>query len=291
MKYVKVSCCYCGKNFPKEVRRFNEAKKNGWKIYCSLNCQKLSKNKRVKIKCGSPLCNKFILRDPSDIPESGICYCSCSCAAVVNNKKFPKRKPVIKPIVPKICKKCKKEFYDDKERKYCSPACYSKRPIFPAEKIIEEIKEFYEKNGRIPVKREYHAYRVARFRFGTWNKAIKAAGFDPNPVLFAKKHVAKDSHICDSLSEMIIDNWLFARKISHEKNVPYLNTLFTADFKVKDIFIEFFGLHKELKRYDQLMKTKLKIIKDNNLKLIAIYPKDIFPKPRLNEILDDIISK
>jgi len=79
-------------------------------------------------------------------------------------------------------------------------------------------------------------------------------------------------------------------KVSHEKNVPYLNTLFTADFKVKDIFIEFFGLHKELKRYDQLMKIKLKIIKDNDLKLIAIYPKDIFPKSRLNEILNDIIS-
>ena len=71
--------------------------------------------------------------------------------------------------------------------------------------------------------------------------------------------------------------------------MPYLNTLFTADFKVKDIYIEFFGLHKELKRYDQLMKIKLKIIKKNNLKLIAIYPKDIFPISKLDFVLKELV--
>lgn len=89
---------------------------------------------------------------------------------------------------------------------------------------------------------------------------------------------------------MIIDNWLFARKISHERNAPYLDTQFTADFKVGNIYIEFFGLHNELKRYDQLMKIKLKIIRENNLKLIAIYPKDIFPKARLNEIFKGVFG-
>lgn len=289
MKFVKVNCHHCGKILSKEIRRFNETKKHKWKIYCSVTCQKLSKNKQIKVKCGNPSCNKFIFRCPSEIPVSGTSYCSCSCAAIVNNRKFPKRKPVIKKEILKTCKSCFKEFYDNKTRKYCSPACFSKRPIFPAEKIIEEIQQFYNQNGRIPVKREYHAYRAARFRFGTWNNAVKAAGLDPNPILFAKKYFANDGHRCDSLSEKIIDDWLFARKVVHQKSVPYLNTLFTADFKVEDTFIEFFGLHKELKRYDQLMKTKLQIIKKNNLKLIAIYPKDIFPKSRLNEILGAII--
>jgi len=281
MRFVEVNCDYCGKTFSKEFRRFNEEKKYNWKIYCSLNCRKLSKNKQIQIKCGNPHCDKYLFRIPSEIPANGTNYCSRSCAAIINNRKFPKKKP-FKAL--KTCKACGKEFIDNKSRKYCSPNCYTKRPIFPAEKIIEEIKAFYKQNERIPFKEEYFHWKAARFRFGTWNKAILAAGLEPNPVLFAKKHMAKDGHICDSLSEMIIDNWLFAKKIPHERNFPYLNTKFTADFKVNNIYIEFFGLHNELKRYDQLMKIKLKIIKDNNIKLIAIYPKDIFPKSRLNEI-------
>lgn len=38
------------------------------------------------------------------------------------------------------------------------------------------------------------------------------------------------------------------------------------------------------------MKIKLKIIKNNNLKLIAIYPQDIFPKIKLDKIFEDIFS-
>lgn len=290
MKFVKVNCHHCGKILSKEIRRFNETKKHKWKIYCSVTCQKLSKNKQIKVKCGNPSCNKFILRCPSEIPVSGTSYCSCSCAAIVNNRKFPKRKPVIKKEILKTCKSCFKEFYDNKTRKYCSPACFSKRPIFPAEKIIEEIQQFYNQNGRIPFKKEYFHWKAARTRFGTWNKAIKAAGFEPNPVRFAKKYTAKDGHICDSLSEKIIDDWFSARKIAHERNVRYPNPKFTVDFKVKDFWVEFFGLHHEFKIYDELMKEKLKDVKKNNLKLIAIFPKDIFPEFKLDQVLSPLLK-
>jgi len=283
MSFIKITCKYCGKSFSRKKGRVNEAIKFNWNQYCSLSCQVKAKTNKIKIKCGNPQCNKKIVRVPSAIPPSGIGFCSRTCAAIINNPKFPKRQKKIR-----ICPNCGGNFTG--YRKYCSIKCYPERPIFPASKIIDEIKKFYKKNGRIPVKREYHAYRAARLRFGTWNKAIETAGFQPNPVLFAKKYIAKDGHKCDSLSEKIIDDWLFKKKIIHEKNAQYLNTLFTADFKIKDIYIEFFGLHKQLKKYDQLMKIKLKLIKDNNIKLISIYPKDIFPKSKLNGILSDIIS-
>lgn len=283
MNFVDIKCDSCLKKYRIEVKRYNEAKKYHWKHYCSINCQSLSKNKQIKIKCGNPLCINYVLRNPSNIPKSRISYCSCSCAAIVNNKKFPKKRKKIR-----TCPKCGKNFIG--RRKYCSPNCFPEHEIYSAEKIIEDIKNFYKKNERVPFKYEYFHARAARLRFGTWNKAIQAAGLKPNPVMFANKFVANDGHKCDSLSETIIDNMLFARKISHERNAPYLNTLFTADFKIKDTYIEFFGLHNELKRYDHLMKIKLKIIKDNNLKLIAIYPKDIRDKSRLSEILDDIIN-
>lgn len=89
--------------------------------------------------------------------------------------------------------------------------------------------------------------------------------------------------------QKIIDDWLTARKIVHERNIPYLNTRFTADFKIGDILVEFFGLHGQLKRYDFLMQKKLRLIKKYKLKLISLYPEDIFPSVKLQEKLKYIV--
>ena len=59
----------------------------------------------------------------------------------------------------------------------------------------------------------YGVYGEAREIFGSWNNAVEAAGFKPNPVLFAEKHTADDGHHCDSLAEKIIDDWLNSQKI------------------------------------------------------------------------------
>jgi len=157
---------------------------------------------------------------------------------------------------------------------------------YSKELLLSLLKDFYTQNGRLPTKRDFVPQYGSFFRvFGTWNHAIREAGLDPNPVLFAKKHVANDGHRCDSLAEKIIDDWLYARNVHHERNVPYFNTKFTADFKVNDIIIEFFGLHGQLKRYDVLMRKKMKLIQQHHLKLISIFPNDIFPTLRLDSIL------
>jgi hypothetical protein len=52
-------------------------------------------------------------------------------------------------------------------------------------------------------------YREYQQRFGSWNNAIRLAGFEPNSVIFSKKFLAKDGHVCDSYAEKIIDDWLF----------------------------------------------------------------------------------
>jgi len=212
MTSVKITCSNCEKIYLRELGRANEAKKFHWKQYCSLKCQKTAKNKQITLHCSNPLCRKTIKRDKKEIPASGMSFCSRSCSAIVNNSRFPKRKPFIKK-----CQFCGKDFYSLTRRKYCSVKCYPRRQVFPKEKIIEEIQQFYNQQGRIPFKKEYFHWKAARMRFGTWNKAITASGFAPNPVLFANKHTAKDSHICDSLSEKIIDDWLFAKKVIHEK--------------------------------------------------------------------------
>jgi len=189
-----------------------------------------------------------------------------------------------------VCQK--KIFYNNR---FCSSVCHARAIKIPTDeyrkKIIQKIKNFYNQNGRIPLKKEkVEIYVTARELFGSWNNAIQAAGFNPNPILFSKKYYANDGHKCDSLSEKIIDDWLTSRKILHERSVPFSNTKHTADFKIGDIFIEFFGLHGELKSYDRVMKKKLAIIKANNLKLVSLFPADIFPIYKLDQRLANLVN-
>jgi len=172
--------------------------------------------------------------------------------------------------------------------KYLVP--YQFKNKYTKKMLIGKIVNFYKKNGRIPLKREFNMYGEYKKRFGSWNNAIKLAGFEPNQVIFSKKFTAKDGHICDSFAEKIIDDWLNKNKISHEKNYPYPNGKMTADFAVNNIRIEYFGLQGLNKNYDRIIKIKQKLCGERNLKLIGIYPSDLFSK-NFKNCLGEIIRK
>lgn len=281
MPVYLLHCSFCGRNVYRDQRRIQEGKKFGWKVFCSNKCLGLSRLKRKEFICANPNCNKKFSRNPSDSLKSKCYYCSLRCAALVNNKKYPRDHGAI----IKICAYCFSKFIG--RDKYCSRKCKDFAHVVTKEEIVDYIKEFDKKNGRIPYKNEYKHSHAARFRFGTWNKAIKAAGFIPNPVMFANKHIAKDGHKCDSLAEKIIDDWLFARKIEHERSLVYPgNQGFKVDFKIKDYWIEFFGLAGDYKWYDELKKRKVKLANKYGLKLIELYPKDLFPTNNLSSKLD-----
>lgn len=155
------------------------------------------------------------------------------------------------------------------------------------ERLINTVTLFYKKYKRIPFKREmYGKYKEARELFGSWNQAVLKAGFKPNPVMFAHRYMAKDGHGCDSLTEKIIDDWLASRHIAHMRNVPYPEgKRLTADFVVGKRWIEFFGLAGELKEYDRLLRLKRRISDKYRLNLVELYPKHLFPRNHLHEIL------
>lgn len=188
-----------------------------------------------------------------------------------------------------IEKRRKRHVWTEKEKKEkknlacITLAPYWKKPYSKRE-LLTKIKEFYRENGRIPLKREFNMYREYQQRFGSWNNAIKLAGFEPNPVLFSHKFVAIDNHICDSLAEKIIDDWLFKHKINHQKNLAYGNTKMTADFATGRVRIEYFGLSGVSKLYDRTIKRKRNFCERAKLKLIEIYPSDLFSK-NLSEII------
>lgn len=207
----------------------------------------------------------------------GHAYCSMTCAAIVNNTKYPKR-----PGLVKQCAYCGKNFVSRK--KYCSRPCKDKGTQINKETLLKQIRAFFKKEGRIPLKREFRSYRAVRGRFGTWNNAIKEAGFKPNPVMFADKFVSKDGHKCDSLAERIIDDWFYSRKTKHERSFPYPGGQgLKVDFKIGSFWVEFFGLSGEHKRYDQLKRKKIRLAKKLDLNLVKIYPNDLFPKSKLSD--------
>ena len=280
MAFSWIICVHCHKKHLKDNRHINENIKLGHNFYCSKECFSRYKNKQIELACKNAGCKKAFRRIPAEISENN--FCSHSCSAIFNNSiRYRVKKQKNKLTVHKrIALRSKGSSLGGRNR------WLNYKSVYTREYIIDAIRRFAHDYNRIPLKRELNKfYRPARLLFGTWNNAIIAAGFKPNPVLFAEHQLAQDGHSCDSIAEKLIDDWLYQRNIPHKIHIPYLDTKFTSDFLINDIYIEFFGLAGELKRYDNHMKEKLNIIKRNKLKLIAIYPKDLLPKARLDNIL------
>lgn len=126
----------------------------------------------------------------------------------------------------------------------------------------------------------------------SWLKALIAAGVLENNTRRTSRGtqtVAKDGHVCLSLGEKTIDDFLYENNIKHEKEPYYPEGNYRADFLVDGIFIEYFGL-KGNKDYDKKIKLKQKLCKEHNIKLISIYPNDIISIKKLKNKLKDIIS-
>lgn len=159
---------------------------------------------------------------------------------------------------------------------------------YSVESLLQKIRDFYQEHGRIPLKREFNSWELYANAFGSWNKAIRAAGFDTNPVLFSKKFAASDGHCCDSFTEKVIDDWLHAHQVHHTRNAPYGTTRMTADFRIEPgVIIEFFGLAGVQKPYDANIKKKRLLARKLGLKLVEVYPMDIYPVNQLEKLLSD----
>ncbi len=288
MVFVRVRCNFCKKTFLKERKHYNENAQLGHNFYCSRNCLYKAAVKQKELVCGNPTCKKSFFRVPNDISASN--YCSTSCAAIVNNKKYP-RWP------RRFCKECGKEF-KNRSSKYCSTECGYKQARkrgskYNQEQVIEIIQEFHRENGRVPARRE--ALEIAGrapHMFDSWNNAIEAAGLEPNRSHDSRMYQrsatkAEDGHECDSISEALIDNWLTKMGILHTRDFSYPNTNHKADWAIKDgkIFVEYFGLSKDSPRYDRTIRKKKAICRKHGIKLIEIYPKDIYPKNKLEDNL------
>jgi len=170
------------------------------------------------------------------------------------------------------------------------------RRVYTKAKLIQKIRVFAGKHGRIPTKNEfvkirnpsYPNHTTFRDYFGSWNNAIKSAGYKPNEQWFISRDLfAKDGHKCNSTSEIIIDDWFFENRIPHTREYLYPEGRYRCDFVVDNIFIEFFGLFNAFDiypNYREIIKRKKEICKKFNIPLIELYEKDIY-------ILDQTLGK
>lgn len=280
-RQVKVICAFCKKQFFRPIGRFNESKKFGWNQYCSKECLFKRLTKKKILFCER--CGKQVYRSPHAISPHN--YCSASCAIIVNNRNDPKRRPQ-----HKTCQRCGKSFLKGTGNvRFCSMTCRGgTRPGYTKDDVLRIIKSKTNQLGRVPVRREIQGVINACQRlFGSWNKALVAAGFSPHRSdsqrMYKRiKTKAKDGHSCDSVSEAIIDNWLFSHQINHQRNACYPTTNHKADWSTclngKRIFIEYFGLANDSHRYDRAINWKKKLCKDNDISLIEIYPQNLYPK-------------
>lgn len=109
-----------------------------------------------------------------------------------------------------------------------------------------------------------------------------------------REHQCDDGHYVRSLSEMIIDNWLYNNGYVHayEKSV-YMETnpdaVVLSDFYLPklNVYIEFWGIEED-EKYLKRKNEKIQLYDNNNYQRIDLTEKDI---KRLNDIMPKILGQ
>lgn len=123
--------------------------------------------------------------------------------------------------------------------------------------------------------------------FGSWFNALVEARIleDGTRRMVRGTHcLANDGHVCYSLAEKTIDDFLYFHGVSHEKEPRYPEGNYRGDFKVNGVFIEYFGLTGN-PDYDKKTKLKQNLCRKHGIKLISVYPKDLTSSKKLENKL------
>ena len=126
--------------------------------------------------------------------------------------------------------------------------------------------------------------------FGSWLNALIQAGVLEDGTRKTSRGIqtiAKDGHVCLSLGEKTIDDYLYTHGIQHEKEPRYPASNYRGDFKVGAIFIEYFGLAGNAE-YDAKIKEKIRLCKKYNIALVAIYPRDLITQQALERKMSSL---
>jgi hypothetical protein len=136
------------------------------------------------------------------------------------------------------------------------------------------------------------AIRIIKKIYGSWLNALKEANILPDGTRRTSRGtqcIAKDGHLCYSLAEKTIDDYLFRNGIKHDKEPKYPEGNFRADFQVGEFFLEYFGLKGD-PQYDERTELKIEICNKHKIKIIAIYNEDLVEFQKLKDKIRILIG-
>jgi hypothetical protein len=125
------------------------------------------------------------------------------------------------------------------------------------------------------------SFQTLAKQHSSWFKLLVASGVLPEgtrPTRYGMMVIARDGHECLSLAEKTIDDLLFDRGISHEKEPRYPGADYRADWKIlaggTEVFIELFGLDGE-PNYTKRKREKLAYAEQAGMRIVALERKDL----------------
>ena len=162
---------------------------------------------------------------------------------------------------------------------------------YSVDELLEKLNYAIKIHNRVPMLAELQDWglpsdKTFKRYFGGLTQACKQLNIqrpDYHKPITHKEGVYYDEkgNVCLSLTEIMISNFLIAKGYSFEKEYLYKNIIPEKecgnkrfDWKINNKFIEFFGFGK-YKHYDLKTKAKLELCKKYNVKLLALYPRDI----------------
>ena len=134
--------------------------------------------------------------------------------------------------------------------------------------------------------------------FGSFFTALVKAGVLPagsRRMRLGTVTLAADGHVCLSLAERRIDDFLFERGITHAKEVCYPSSDLRTDWELllpsgPRVFVEYFGLLSDV-QYRRKAKLKRELAATHGIRLIELTPKDDWEGCLQGAIRDVIPSK
>lgn len=114
-------------------------------------------------------------------------------------------------------------------------------------------------------------------KYGSWFHALVLAGVvdeGTQKMIVGYRTLAKDGHLCSSLGEKTIDDWLTSISVPHEREPCYPGSGMRADFLANGRFIEFFGLAGD-SGYDEKSVRKRELARLAGISLVEVFPDDL----------------
>ncbi len=128
--------------------------------------------------------------------------------------------------------------------------------------------------------------------FGSWFAVLDEAGLLPNGIRMTARGyqcLAQDGHVCLSLGERTIDDFLHAEGVEHEREPRYPFGRYRADFKVGGTLIEYAGLSGD-KGYDNKLAMKVHKARSLGIEVLVVFPQALLSRSALRRALGSVMG-